>query len=83
MGVFVTKTVWILVCLVVTQVASKGSSEVSTKVVVAWPISGKKETNVVLEQQMLKAICRIMATKLTKSKIKSIILIWNAENSAF
>ena len=30
--------------------ASKGSSEVSTKVVVAWPISGKKETNVVLEQ---------------------------------
>jgi len=30
--------------------ASKGSSEVSTKVVVAWPISGEKETNVVLEQ---------------------------------
>jgi len=48
--VFVTKAVWILVCLAGTQEATKGGFEVSIKIVVAWPISEKKEANVLLEQ---------------------------------
>ena len=41
--VFVTKAVWILVCLAGTQEATKGGFEVSIKIVVAWPISKKKK----------------------------------------
>ena len=39
-----------LVCLVGTQEVTKGGFEVSIKIVVAWPISEKKEANVLLEQ---------------------------------
>jgi len=46
--VFVTKAVWILVCLAGTQEATKGGFEVSIKIVVAWPISGKKRSKCIV-----------------------------------
>ena len=62
--------------------ATKASSIVSTKIAVALPISGKKEEKAKLKQKMEKIDCRIIGAKFTKCKMKSYILIWNAENSA-